>query len=466
MSASTQSIIVIGAGIAGITAARELQLRGKQVLILEADGEIGGRLGKTRKLKAQTDEEVPIDLGGFWLHGPGPGYYNRSGAFAIDENPLYTLSRELGIDFMIGGQDPPVIFGKSGETNEDIRREAEDTCLRIFSYIKEVYIPKLQHSKIDVLSMSLADGWNYALENLEPLNPMFRDPKSLHSNYLNYYKSYWQNLDNTQMEDISLQNFTMGIVHDGPDIIAKPAGFKTIIDRLASGLNIKLNNIVVRIIYGQNGVRVDTISDSFYGIACIVTVPLGILKKGDIRFQPELPLYKTLSISRLGFGLMNKLVMIFDKVFWEKDTISLGFARESENTFNWIGNVYPFTGKPILIAFFVGNFAKSISTKTDEQVVEIAIKTLRIRYGDAVTWPISYMVTHWEKEPFCLGSYSYLKVGSMPSDFESLGRSMHPLYFAGEHCSPDYVGFAHGAYLSGLNAAKELHCRLNSISKL
>ncbi|MFN6262748.1 MAG: flavin monoamine oxidase family protein, partial [Chromatiaceae bacterium] len=94
---------------------------------------------------------------------------------------------------------------------------------------------------------------------------------------------------------------------------------------------------------------------------------------------------------------------------------------------------------------------------TDQQIVDSAMATLRTIFGNQIPAPQSYQITRWASDPFSYGSYSFLPVGATPAMRQHLAAPLgQQVFFAGEATHPDYAGTAHGAYLSGLAAAKQM----------
>ncbi|RDA85855.1 hypothetical protein CP532_4907 [Ophiocordyceps camponoti-leonardi (nom. inval.)] len=200
---------------------------------------------------------------------------------------------------------------------------------------------------------------------------------------------------------------------------------------------------------------------------CIVcTVPLGVLKQGSISFDPPLPPWKTGVIDRLGFGILNKVVLVYDEVFWEPDRHIFGVLRDAPNRhsttqkdyganrgrfFQWF-NVSNTTGLPCLIAL-AG--CETEHTSNDQLIAE-ATEILRSIFGEDVPYPVEAVVTRWGSDRFARGSYSSAASGMLADDYDTMARPLGNLFFAGEHTIGTHPATVHGAYLSGLRAAAEV----------
>ena len=112
---------------------------------------------------------------------------------------------------------------------------------------------------------------------------------------------------------------------------------------------------------------------------------------------------------------------------------------------------------PILLGFNSADRARELESWSDQEIVADAMKTLRNIFGEGIPEPIDYQMTQWGKDPFALGSYSFNALGSTPNMRTMLAESLeNKVFFAGEATESDYFGTAHGAYLSGLRAAREI----------
>ena len=213
--------------------------------------------------------------------------------------------------------------------------------------------------------------------------------------------------------------------------------------------------------------------------AVIVTVPLGVLKKGSaeaggIDFSPPLPMKKQVSIRRLGFGLLNKCIMLFPHQFWQ-DGVSFGSMNEEEDDRGLLFMFYSYAevaGAPVLLGLISGKSAQDLErhsqskedkARAHKSMCDVMMKKLRSIFKDMdVPDPLQSHVTNWGSDPFALGSYSNVAVGATGEDYDSIAEPTGGnLFFAGEHTCRSYPASMHGAFLSGLRAAGWLHTMLN-----
>ncbi|KAL6787879.1 Sec1-like protein [Trichoderma sp. SZMC 28012] len=219
----------------------------------------------------------------------------------------------------------------------------------------------------------------------------------------------------------------------------------------------------VAVIESEDGTQVEA-------DAVVCTIPLGVLKQGSIGFEPPLPSEKAAAIGRLGFGILNKVVLLYDKVFWDSDRHIFGVLRDATNRhstsqqdystnrgrfFQWF-NVTNTTGLPCLIALMAGDAGFDTEHTSNDSLVAEATEILRSVFGKDVPYPIETVVTRWGSDRFARGSYSSAAPDMLPEDYNVMAQPAGNLFFAGEHTIGTHPATVHGAYLSGLRAASEV----------
>ncbi|KAL3840250.1 hypothetical protein ACJIZ3_024841 [Penstemon smallii] len=214
--------------------------------------------------------------------------------------------------------------------------------------------------------------------------------------------------------------------------------YSAVVESLGEGICVHLDHVVSDITYFpkdcgtinglHNKVKVSTSNGiEFSGDAVLVTVPLGCLKAETINFSPSLTQWKYLSIKRLGFGILNKVVLEFSEVFWDDTVDYFGATAGDADRRGWcfmFWNVRKTVGAPVLIALVV------------------------------VSDPVAFVVTYWGKDPYSYGAYSYVAVGSSGEDYDLLGRPVdNCVFFAGEATCKEHPDTVGGAMMSGLREA-------------
>ena len=428
-------VLIIGAGIAGLAAARELKSQGIEVTILEGRSRIGGRVYSDRSLN-----NLPLDMGASWIHG-------------IDNNPIYKLAQSGNIKTLETDYEEIELYSNnkflSDQEQEIIDRRLED----ILKEARKIRKKRSGQNQADIslrtaIEEVIINGnrqlFAQQLRELDyAINTTIEHEYAADVTNLSLY--YW---DQAWDQDSEI---------DGKDVLF-PGGYSQIIDLVAQNLDIKLNQIVKKITYNNQGVVVTTNQGNFSADKVIITLPLGVLKKGSVEFSPQLPEPKVNAINRLGMGVLNKLYLQFPQVFWDKETHLLGYISANKGEWaEWI-NIYRYTKQPILLGFNAGSFGKAIELLSDKEIINQAMQTLRQMYGSQIPDPSGFLLTRWQQDPFSYGSYSYMATGATLSDRKTLGEPVdNRLFFAGEATSQKHPATVHGAFLSGLEAAKKIH---------
>jgi monoamine oxidase len=415
-------IIVIGAGLAGLAAAKALQAQGHEVVVLEARERIGGRIWTSSKWA-----DMPLDLGATWIHG-------------VKGNPLTSLAQSLKAKQFATSYDSSITYntaGKALSSNEDAT--LEKVRKQVFNAIKQAQ-NQASDSSIRAAIDSLFTHANPATQHL--IN--FILSGNIEQEYAGSaakLSTYW---------------YDSSKAFQGQDALFA-RGFRVITDYLAQGLSIKLGQVVQAIHWQASPVRIVTTKAEFNADQVLVTLPLGVLQAKRVQFLPDLPTAKQTAIAKLGMGVLNKCYLRFNKVFWPTNVDWLEYIPSEHGKWTeWVSFMRS-AKLPILLGFNAAERGKTIEAWTDQQIVSSAMQTLRTLYGTAIPEPVDYQITRWASDPFALGSYSYNPVGSNPNMRKELAKPLaNKVFFAGEASEANYFSTAHGAYLSGLRAAKEM----------
>ena len=160
-----------------------------------------------------------------------------------------------------------------------------------------------------------------------------------------------------------------------------PDGYDQLLVGLTGDYTVELSAAVEAIDHGDHEVVMRVNGDGRRSDAVVVTVPLGVLKATAITFDPPLPRAKAQSIERLGMGLLDKVHLRFDEVFWDAEADLLGYVGPDRGYFaEWL-NLAKYTGEPILLGFNASSAAKEIELLTDDQTVAAAMAALRDMYA-------------------------------------------------------------------------------------
>ena len=321
---SSGLIVIIGAGFAGLSAARALVDAGRDVVVVEGRDRTGGR-AHTAMLNG-----VPADLGPSWIHG-------------VTDNPMVSLARDAGVALVPFDYDNQVGGSASAEKFLDgileQALEADDAGGRALS---ELLPPELSIEQQWAIAVNISGEFA-----ADPMNLAMAAPGE-------------------------------GGTLRGGDALLNP-GYSGITEYLARGLDIRLNWSVATVTCDDNEVSV--VSDDGREMRAdhaIVTLPVGVLHSGDVRFSPPLPTEKLRALDALQSGLLDKLWLEFDEVFWDENADVINWI-DPVNPGHWAFwvNGYKMFGRPVLLGFSAGDVAREFAVKSDEELLESAMNAVR-----------------------------------------------------------------------------------------
>lgn len=406
-------VIVIGAGLAGLACARDLVAAGKKVVILEARRRLGGRVWTSQQLG------YPVDLGASWLHG-------------IKNNPLYPVATQnAGLRTVPTNYEDMVTFGLDAQPWSLSRTRRAENWLDAFVSNAE------RRGSVSTPVSRLVPARVTADQDFELVADVVHEVGA----DLDRIASKYPQGDGKDLR--------------GADLMV-PAGLDGLVSYLSTGLDVRLGQNVRSVKNGKTGVSVVTSSGvSYKAKQLCCTVPLGVLQARSIRFDPPLPAVKTTAIRRLGMGLLEKIILQFPSAFWDPRQL----IRNDSGDGLWAEwyNLAPVIGRPVLMGFNAASVASRVAGQSDRVVVAGALAALQRCYpGKTIPAPSASVITRWGRDPFAMGSYSFMQVGSSPAYRAELGRPWGSVVFAGEASSVDFPATMQGAYVSGQRAAKQL----------
>lgn len=415
-AAGPRRVIVIGAGVAGLAAARDLTAAGAEVTVLEARDRIGGRTWTSNAWAG-----LPVDLGASWIHG-------------VRGNPISALADEIGAARVVTDHEASLILGGGSAAEfaaaEDLVEQARAVAEAL---------------PFDVslrAALAAMPGWADAGPRMRRVIRHYVNTAIEHE-----YGCDWGQASAWYYDD--------GDGFGGEDRLF-PDGYGQIPAHLARGLDIRLGAEVRRI---EPGMRVELAGgEVLKADQVVVSLPLGVLQSGDVEFGADLAPARQKAIGALGMGLLNKCWLRFDRVGWP----------DTQDWMQWLGpqdgewavwlSLAPRTGQPLLLGFNAGLQAGQIEAMSDAETVASATEALRAMFGTGFAAPKAAQVTRWRQDRFAYGSYSFNAVGVTPQTRRDLAGVDWDgtLAFAGEACSADFASTVHGAYLSGRAAARAL----------
>lgn len=411
-----KSVLVIGAGIAGLAAAKKLKDAGFAVVVLEAQDRVGGRLRSNRSLGIAFDE------GASWIHG-------------TNGNPVTALAQQAGMTTFHTDDGSIIAYDEGGARISDT----------LFSDTEEEY-----YAILDTLYKYGSASKSFETVFFE------RYPQYANSRLWRFFLSSYMTFDLGDLDKISSLLYNEGEEYGGLEKISTN-GYDLIPQYLAKGLDIELNQRVSKIDYSGNKIKVShqgSVSEADY---VLVTAPLGVLKKNKIEFVPALPAAKQTAIEKVGMNCVNKFLLTWDKAFWD-DRQYLVYTPDIKDKFNYFVNVKKFhPSVNALMTFAYADYGRQTETMSDTQVLNDIMAHLRDMYGSNTPLPTNMLRTQWGTNENALGAYSFTAVGTEMRHFDDLAAEVgNKLFFAGEHTETDYFSTAHGAYLSGIREADKI----------
>jgi monoamine oxidase len=432
-----ERVIVVGAGMAGLTVANALTQAGTDCVVLEARDRIGGRL-HTVDLAGS-----PVDLGGSWIHMPGG-------------NPMTAFARQAGV---ARRSADPVPEMAGFDLAEDRRLSAAEAG-ELLGFYDEGFPAATAELTAELgPDASAAQGIEaFVAQAGLGLGPARRARQML------YGCIEAESADLAERQSLrwmwNEREYDGNYFGDVPD-----GGYRRLTAAMAAGLDLRLGTEVTDVAVMAGGVRVRTADGrSEAGSHVVVTVPLGVLKRGAPRFSPRLPPDRLAAIGRLGFGRFEKVALRFDEPFWRAAGFPhlMLFPRDPGEWMVWVMGLDAFGAGPVLVFFVFHSAAgRLMGTGRDgtdhSKPVRWALGQLAEAIGRPCPAPSAVAVTSWAADPYSCGSYSHIPPGSSPADADLLGEPVGGrLLFAGEHTQSARLAYADGALTSGIREAKRL----------
>ena len=282
-------------------------------------------------------------------------------------------------------------------------------------------------------------------------------------------------------KDISARALLTEDSFDGDDVIF-PSGMHQLTDVLAKDADIIYNTFVFKIDFSGSKIRIFTkkyeeVPEDRSCNAChnatnavnithdnifeadkiVIALPMEMLKNGIISFVPSLPEEKQNALNGLQMGTMNKIFLKFEECFWNEDGFFLELLKNDHSHIIEFFNPVAVGEENILVGVLAGYHAKSIEYMSDEEVTELAMAELKGMYGEDIPQPVAIQRTAWHTNPLSLGCYPHLKPGFAMDICDTIAQPINDkVFFAGDSTSKNYLATAHGAYISGQRAAKEI----------
>lgn len=398
-------IVVIGAGAAGIAAARRIQAAGRKVIVLEAAGQIGGRCATDT-----TSFEAPLDLGARWLHTP-------------ETNVLVRLARGTGVDV---APSPPSQKLRIGRRNA--RASETEELLATFVRASRAIDDAARRSDIAcaaALPKDLGD-WAGTVDFVLGAYATGKDLKDLSTT------------DQSRAQDRAID-------------VASRQGLGVLMARLGDAVPVALSTPATRVTWAGRDIGVETPAGRIAARAVIVTVSSNVLSSGAIRFTPELPKRQLDAAAKLTLGS-------YDRIALELKGNPLGLGRDEvmieQSTSTRTGALFANIGGSSLCTVDVaGSFGRGLAAQGEAAMAGFATEWLTKLFGSDIKASVQRSkATRWDTSPFVLGAMSAAAPGGQASR-RVLTEPMGSLFMAGEATHETLWGTVDGAWESGERAA-------------
>ena len=445
-------VAIVGAGFAGLVAARELTAKGVSAFILEARNRVGGRV-----LNEDLGDGQTVDIGGQWV---GPG-----------QDRILALAEAVGVE----------TFPTYG---------AESLHVRYRNGVRTTDSAGLPDKDPDVLTEFAS-----AFAQLESMAQTIEVERAWEAEHAEEWDSLtvqtWIDANlTTEGAKIIMENIVQGVYAVEPRDIsllymltyAKAAtSFANLVgteggaqqDRFDGGSQLIAQRVAEqlgdRIIYEaplrrvtQNGDGITLASDGveLHAQRAIIAIPPALA--GRVEYGPALPARRDQLMQRMPMGSVIKVNAVYDEPFWRQEGLS-GRAGSDEGPIRTVFDNTPKSGSPgILIGFIEGKDARDLSGVAEPERREAALGSLARYFGDQAAKPVRYIERDWTIEPYSRGCYgAFMAPGTMTQYGSALRELSGRIHWAGTETSTVFAGYMDGAVRSGERAAAEVLQRLD-----
>jgi monoamine oxidase len=447
-------VVIVGAGLAGLTAARELEGAGAAALVIEAQDRVGGRT------MAGRVAGTTVEMGGQWI---GPG-----------QRRINALARDLGVETLPTHLPGRTVFcegGRRSEYEEDgeipfadpaALREVEDAFGALGELAKGVPANAPWRAKNAAeLDGQTLETWK--LGHAQSSGARF------------YFDLAVESLYACEPRDISLLGVLADIASSGSfeglfeiEASAEEARFaggaQEISARLAGELDgrMVLNSPVRRIVQERDAVLVESARASVCAEAVVVTVPPAL--RGRIEYVPALPpIYDGLS-QRMPMGAVIKCHAVYETPFWREAGLNGRAESDTGPCKITCDNSSPGSDAGVLTGFILGSDAREWGRREEGVRERAVLECFASYFGDEALNPLGYAETDWGAEIYSRGGYAGIPTPGMildhgPALTEPVGR----IYWAGAETASEWSGYMEGAVTSGEQAAREVLAALSGV---
>jgi len=417
---STTDVLVIGGGIAGLAAARQLTSAGQHVTLLEARDRLGGRIF------TQRTPEYPVEMGAEFVHGRPEEILALAAEAAIPIVPVEgNFRRKINGTWTDAGR----LMAKVEQLFESMPADEPDQSFQ--HYLDRGGASEEVRQQV----LRYIEGFHAADPALISVHSLIRDNRA----------------------EEAIRRDRQFRIASGYESLVR--AMKDRIDR--KRCDVVLQSVVTEIHWRPGEAVARTVNAEFHAARAIITLPLGVLKANSVVFSPALP-EKQNAINFLEMGPAVHVSLCFPEKFWERQPemadMSFLFTEDPQFPTWWTTNPLPY---PILTGWAAGNHAVALGGQSNDAIVRSAVQALARILGvddrEIHRQMIGAYAHDWQSDPFSRGAYSYTVVGGIDAARALATPVAETLYFAGEATNSDgYNGTVHGAIATGYRAAQEM----------
>jgi len=420
-----KKVIVIGAGVAGLSAARILHDAGVETMVLEARDRLGGRTWTVHF------DDAPVDMNGGYLHDldvNALARLYRDAKWPVDDTVFYDLHAN-GFDASTG--ESLGLIGK----------------LRL-AYTMRGYFQGPQNPPT-------TSATDYAVEQWT--QKFFRDA-GLTGSDGRLIESLIRSLQSTDGSELSVRWHDKLPKTGGPWEFPR-TGFGSFVGALADGLDVQLKQPAIRVALRSDAVEVTTGTPrTFEASHVLITVPLGTLQAGGLAFEPGLPSEKITAIAGMGMAHMEKFAIALRDPIAESDFTLRVYFDATTGTRLTFQNFSKRLGHPIVVAYAHTNYVSHFLKHGRQEREAIVVNALRATLKTPGLTPKSIVQSDWSDNPYSRGAYSCIKVHGGPEFIRNLASPAYGgrLLFAGEATDVNRFSYVDGAVATGVREARRL----------
>ena len=412
--ASEVDVVIVGAGAAGLSAAKSAASHGLSFVVLEASHRIGGR--------ARTEDFVPgqpFDLGCHWMH-------------SASINPFVGIADRLGFRYRRERGWNDVVHHYGAFLDDDQARD----------------LAALVEADERAIAEAARNG-----------DPALADVMNRHSPWAPYH-AYWRSLESSCDPDQTGVTDFVAYDETGEDWPVVD-GHGALVAAWAADIPVTLEAAAQRVVMTREGVAVKTPRGTVAGRTALITVSTDVLASGRIEFEPELPSWKTTAAEEVPLGVHNKIAILLNAASPALPEPQFLTVMTRDHGVPVALNVRPY-GYDYVVGTTAGRFGDSLERAGQDASVEFLVEHLKAVFGNGIARCLTdrVIVTAWRSDPWTLGAYSAPRPGQAHQR-EVLARPVDDrLFFAGEATTRDTFATCHGAYLTGRRAVSEIVARL------